>query len=200
MAPALTPSLTEIPTLCFGFTLGFAILTIGKAGSQTLSVLRRKHNKWSPYVLMIWVEILVCLAMAILSWLWVRGDIQPKFARLSYLPPNRPLSPLLTRPCGQALVLLHPSNPLVHPTPTPPPNNRKPHRARAPLPRRRAPPETLALPRGPGAKHKRLRHLDPRAHANIPHVDPAQRHLGPHRESTLPVHRRGAEWLFFMAS
>ncbi|KAJ4301199.1 hypothetical protein N0V90_003290 [Kalmusia sp. IMI 367209] len=78
MAHVIGPSLMDIPTICFGFTLGFGTLTISKAGKQTLSVVRRKHGIWSPYLFMIWIEIIVCLAMAILSWLFVRGDIKPK--------------------------------------------------------------------------------------------------------------------------
>ncbi|KAL1595900.1 hypothetical protein SLS60_009590 [Paraconiothyrium brasiliense] len=78
MSAHIRGSLMDIPTICFGFTLGFATLTISKAGKQTLSVLRRKHNKFSPYVFMIWVEIVVCLAMAIMSWLWIRGDLPSK--------------------------------------------------------------------------------------------------------------------------
>ncbi|OAG00646.1 uncharacterized protein CC84DRAFT_320513 [Paraphaeosphaeria sporulosa] len=68
-------SLMDVPTICFGFTLGFATLTISKAAKQTLSVMRRKNNKFSPYIFMIWIEIVVCLAMAIMSWLWIRGDL-----------------------------------------------------------------------------------------------------------------------------
>lgn len=68
----------DVPTICFGFTLGFMTLTASKAAKQTFSIYRRKGNIFSLYLAMIWAEIVVNFAMSILTWLALRGDIKPR--------------------------------------------------------------------------------------------------------------------------
>jgi hypothetical protein len=66
----------DIVSICFGFSLGFFILTSMKAGHQTLSIYRRTHSLLNFYAWMIWTEGLASLMMAILSWFYISGDIK----------------------------------------------------------------------------------------------------------------------------
>jgi hypothetical protein len=73
-------SLMDIPTICFGFTMGFMVLTGSKVGKQSLSIYKRTRSIFSLYLWMIWIELIVCLAWAITAWLYLRGDIPPRYA------------------------------------------------------------------------------------------------------------------------
>ncbi|PQE28452.1 hypothetical protein CJF30_00008164 [Rutstroemia sp. NJR-2017a BBW] len=66
----------DIVSICFGVSIGFWILTTSKAARQTLKVWKRKHSLHSFYIYMIWTEVFVNLAIAIISWLFIRGNIQ----------------------------------------------------------------------------------------------------------------------------
>lgn len=66
----------DIPTICFGFTLGFMVLTGAKVSKQSISIWKRTKSIWNLYTFMIWVELLVCLAWAISAWLFLRGNIK----------------------------------------------------------------------------------------------------------------------------
>jgi len=65
----------DIVSICFGFSLGFFVLTSMKAARQTFSIYRRTHSLLNFYAWMIWTEGLVNLIMAILSWFYIHGDI-----------------------------------------------------------------------------------------------------------------------------
>lgn len=69
----------DIVSICFGFSLGFFILTSMKAGHQTLAIYRRTHSLLNFYAWMIWLEGLASLIMAILSWFYIRGEIKGSF-------------------------------------------------------------------------------------------------------------------------
>ncbi|TGJ83385.1 hypothetical protein E0Z10_g5379 [Xylaria hypoxylon] len=87
LPPGFTlPDITEndiiIASIAWGFTLGFGLLTTWTAMRQTrvaykntgLRVLR------NAYILMIWGEIIVCLAFSIICFLHIRRIIPPCFA------------------------------------------------------------------------------------------------------------------------
>jgi uncharacterized protein with PQ loop repeat len=57
------------------------VLTGSKVGKQTISVYKRTKSFWSIYLFMIWAELIVCLAWAISAWLFLRGDIQGRYAK-----------------------------------------------------------------------------------------------------------------------
>ncbi|KAF2728660.1 hypothetical protein EJ04DRAFT_388979, partial [Polyplosphaeria fusca] len=67
----------DIPTICFGFTLGFMVLTGSKIGKQTIAIYKRTHSIFSLYLWMIWIELIVNLAWSITAWLLLRGDVKP---------------------------------------------------------------------------------------------------------------------------
>ncbi|PNS16837.1 hypothetical protein CAC42_4801 [Sphaceloma murrayae] len=72
----------NIASIAWGFTLGFGFLTVWTAIKQTLAAKRRHGAKRlnSPYIWMIWLEIIVCLAFSIECWLHLAGVIPPGFA------------------------------------------------------------------------------------------------------------------------
>jgi hypothetical protein len=75
---AATPNSLDMDmvSICFGFSLGFCVLTSSKAARQTFAVYRRTHSLRNLYLWMIWAEAIVNLVMAILSWLFIRGNIR----------------------------------------------------------------------------------------------------------------------------
>ncbi|PVH74942.1 hypothetical protein DL98DRAFT_602699 [Cadophora sp. DSE1049] len=72
----------QITSLVWGITLGLGFLTTWKAIKQTTSITRRygyrKLN--SPYIWMIWIEILSCLGFSIMSWLYLNSYLKPNFS------------------------------------------------------------------------------------------------------------------------
>ena len=60
-----------IASIAFGWTLGFGWLTTWTAYRQTRRVRQRYGitRVHTPYVVMIWSEIVVCLAFAIICWI-----------------------------------------------------------------------------------------------------------------------------------
>jgi len=72
----------SIASIAWGFSIGFGFLTTWKAIKQTADIQRRygvsKLN--SPYIWMIWLEIVVCLAFSVICWLHVYGVIPPRYA------------------------------------------------------------------------------------------------------------------------
>lgn len=79
LQPVTTADL-QIATLTWGFTLGFGFLTVWSAIKQTMDVHRRygysKLN--SPYIWMIWLEIVASTVMAVICWLHLNGYIPPR--------------------------------------------------------------------------------------------------------------------------
>lgn len=72
----------QIASLAWGFTIGFGFLTTWNAIWQTANVYKRygysKLN--SPYIVMIWLEILVCLIFSVICWLHLNAFIPPRYA------------------------------------------------------------------------------------------------------------------------
>ncbi|KAL1966283.1 hypothetical protein VTN77DRAFT_4636 [Rasamsonia byssochlamydoides] len=62
----------KIAGLAAGFTLGFGFLTVWKAIKQTTAI-KRPHR--SPYVYLVWGEILANLCIGIVGWLFLEGII-----------------------------------------------------------------------------------------------------------------------------
>ncbi|KAL2069134.1 hypothetical protein VTL71DRAFT_15472 [Oculimacula yallundae] len=78
----VTQSDLVIASIAWGFTLGFGFLTTWTAFKQTTEVAQRYgfSKAHSPYIVMIWLEILVCLIFSIICWLHLNGNIPPSFA------------------------------------------------------------------------------------------------------------------------
>ncbi|CAD6502737.1 BgTH12-05327 [Blumeria graminis f. sp. triticale] len=67
----ITRSDLAIASMAWGFTMGFGFLTTWTAMKQTALVHRRYgvSRLNSPYIWMIWLEILVCLTLSVICWL-----------------------------------------------------------------------------------------------------------------------------------
>ncbi|KAH6676754.1 hypothetical protein B0J14DRAFT_586251 [Halenospora varia] len=82
VAQPVTVADLQLASLAWGFTIGFGFLTTWTAIRQTADMKRRygysKLN--SPYIWMIWLEILVCLIFSIICWLHLNDIIPPSFA------------------------------------------------------------------------------------------------------------------------
>lgn len=70
-----------VASLAFGFTLGFGTLTTWHAAKQTWLAYRNTGQKVlrNVYIWMIWGEMAVCLAFAIICFLYLRRIIMPSF-------------------------------------------------------------------------------------------------------------------------
>jgi hypothetical protein len=79
----VTVSDLQIACIAWGFTIGFGFLTTWTAIKQTASMQRKygytKLN--SPYIWMIWLEILVCLIFSVICWLHLNNVIPPRYVR-----------------------------------------------------------------------------------------------------------------------
>ncbi|QRV93458.1 Es2 domain-containing protein [Ceratobasidium sp. AG-Ba] len=64
----------RLATLAFGFTIGFGYFVSWHAIKQT-----KKTRRWSAYIIMCWLEIIVCLIFAIICWLYLCGIIGYSF-------------------------------------------------------------------------------------------------------------------------
>jgi hypothetical protein len=76
----VTRSDLTIASIAFGWTLGFGFLTVWNAIQQTI-VIRRRYGvskTVSPYVWMIWLEILVCFIFSVICFLHLMGVIPPR--------------------------------------------------------------------------------------------------------------------------
>jgi hypothetical protein len=100
MPPDFVPLLVTqndllIASMALGFTIGFGFLTTWKAMRQTSQIYGRYGNSRlnSPYVWMIWLEILVCLAFAIICILHLVAVIPPRYGALGR-PPGTKEDPL----------------------------------------------------------------------------------------------------------
>lgn len=68
-----------IASLAFGFTLGFGWLTTWTAIRQTLHGYKKRGGRVfrSPYIIMIWSEIVVCAGFAIMCFLYLKHLLHP---------------------------------------------------------------------------------------------------------------------------
>lgn len=62
----------QVASLAAGFSLGFGILTVWEASKQTM---RNKNPIRSPYIWMIWGEIVANLVLGILAYLFLDGTV-----------------------------------------------------------------------------------------------------------------------------
>lgn len=74
----------SIASIAWGFSIGFGFLTTWKAIKQTVDIQRRYgvSRLNSPYIWMIWLEIVVCLAFSVICWLHLYGIIPPRYVSL----------------------------------------------------------------------------------------------------------------------
>ncbi|KAG9100794.1 hypothetical protein FS749_012727 [Ceratobasidium sp. UAMH 11750] len=56
----------RLATMAFGFTIGFGYFVSWHAIKQT-----RRTRRWSAYIIMCWLEILVCMIFGIICWLYL---------------------------------------------------------------------------------------------------------------------------------
>ncbi|KAL6410720.1 hypothetical protein AUP68_07152 [Ilyonectria robusta] len=86
VAQAVTQTDLIIASLAWGFTIGFGWLTTWTAVKQTTRIWRRRGRRVfsNAYVVMIWLEILVCLIFAIICFLHLLGIIPPRFVWLLF--------------------------------------------------------------------------------------------------------------------
>ncbi|KAI9056129.1 hypothetical protein LZ554_001057 [Drepanopeziza brunnea f. sp. 'monogermtubi'] len=70
-----------IASIAWGFTLGFGFLTTWTAVKQTTAIAQRYgfDRANSPYIFMIWGEILVSFIFSIICWLHLNGTIPDSF-------------------------------------------------------------------------------------------------------------------------
>ncbi|KXJ86583.1 hypothetical protein Micbo1qcDRAFT_112607, partial [Microdochium bolleyi] len=69
----------NIASLVWGISLGFAMFTFAKACRQTYGVWKRKRAV-NAYIIMVWIEWLVCFVISIMCWFFLWGSIAPSFA------------------------------------------------------------------------------------------------------------------------
>jgi hypothetical protein len=82
VAEPVTVADLQLASLAWGFTIGFGFLTTWTAIKQTADIQRRHgYSKLnSPYIWMIWLEILVCLIFSIICWLHLNDIIPPRYS------------------------------------------------------------------------------------------------------------------------
>ncbi|CAE7182913.1 unnamed protein product [Rhizoctonia solani] len=68
------PEDVRLATLAFGFTIGFGYFVVWHAIKQT-----HKIRKRTAYIIMCWLEVVACLTLAVLSWLFIIGVISHSF-------------------------------------------------------------------------------------------------------------------------
>ncbi|CUA71662.1 hypothetical protein RSOLAG22IIIB_04708 [Rhizoctonia solani] len=68
------PEDVRLATLAFGFTTGFGYFVVWHAINQTHKIRQR-----TAYIIMCWLEIVACLTLATLSWLFIIGVISHSF-------------------------------------------------------------------------------------------------------------------------
>ncbi|KAL5592614.1 hypothetical protein FOBRF1_013640 [Fusarium oxysporum] len=69
----------EIPSIYFGITIGFVILTSIKAAQQSFAIHKRTRSFFNLYTWMVWTLLLANLLQAVINWLYIRGDLKGSF-------------------------------------------------------------------------------------------------------------------------
>jgi len=102
-------SAMDVPTIAFGFSLGFLVLTAMKAARQTIAIYKRTQRIWNAYSWMVWIEIVDNLVMTVYTWCYLRGNIKPsfafffglrKFSKVHFLRVDQFANTPLKLPCG----------------------------------------------------------------------------------------------------
>ncbi|KAJ1306144.1 hypothetical protein OPQ81_010855 [Rhizoctonia solani] len=73
-ATEVLPEDVRLATLAFGFTIGFGYFVVWHAFKQT-----HKIQKRTAYIVMCWLEVIACITLGIISWLYIIGDINHSF-------------------------------------------------------------------------------------------------------------------------
>lgn len=74
-AKTSSPDDIQLVSIAFGWLLGLVILTVLHAGRQTSKAWRRV-GRVTAYAVMVWVDIVVCMAFGTLCWLCAHGTIR----------------------------------------------------------------------------------------------------------------------------
>ena len=74
----------DIVSVCFGFSVGFFVLTMSKAAQQTFAIYQRTRRLLNLYAWMIWTEGIVNFIMAVVSWLYLRGNVKGSYVLFQY--------------------------------------------------------------------------------------------------------------------
>ncbi|KAK6854965.1 hypothetical protein PG995_008497 [Apiospora arundinis] len=74
MAEGTSKTDYQVASLAAGFSLGFGILTVWEASKQTM---RNKNPIRSPYIWMLWGEIVANLVLGVLAYLYLDGTVTP---------------------------------------------------------------------------------------------------------------------------
>ncbi|CAJ2512968.1 Uu.00g010870.m01.CDS01 [Anthostomella pinea] len=64
----------NLGSLLFGFSLAVAMFAAVIGGAQTLGTWRRRH-RFTAYIVMIWIEWIASMAVALLTWSYLRGHV-----------------------------------------------------------------------------------------------------------------------------
>ncbi|KAL6411839.1 hypothetical protein AUP68_04218 [Ilyonectria robusta] len=67
----------NIASIIFGFSLGSAIFTASKAATQSFAAYKR-GRLFSAYIVMCWLEWIGCNCMGIVTYIWLKGIIEPR--------------------------------------------------------------------------------------------------------------------------
>jgi hypothetical protein len=68
-----------LATFIFGFSMAVAVFDFAKALRQTW-IIQKKRQSWVPnaYVVLIWVELLTCIAYAVITWVYLVNFVQAR--------------------------------------------------------------------------------------------------------------------------
>jgi hypothetical protein len=67
-----------VASIIWGCTLATGVFSCTKAVQQTRALWKRSQ-RIQPYVIMVWAEWIVNMVIGVLSWVFLRGLIQPRF-------------------------------------------------------------------------------------------------------------------------
>ncbi|KKY17312.1 hypothetical protein UCDDS831_g06480 [Diplodia seriata] len=68
----------SVVSIVWGISLGCSMFCVATAISQTLNTWAR-CGRTTEYIFLIWIEIIVCTVIGVISWLYMRSTIGPSF-------------------------------------------------------------------------------------------------------------------------
>jgi len=75
----------DLASIYFGLFFGIFVFTIAKIVKQTRTIWRRTRSIVNPYLWMIWVEAIVNLVFAIITYLFLNGIIPGRYIWILFL-------------------------------------------------------------------------------------------------------------------
>ncbi|KAI2611822.1 hypothetical protein GGR54DRAFT_340199 [Hypoxylon sp. NC1633] len=75
---SITESDMNLASMLFGCTMAIAVFVIFKGGNQTIRTWKRSA-KVTPYIIMIWLELVVSLGLSVETWIYLRGYAPASF-------------------------------------------------------------------------------------------------------------------------